>query len=210
VTDPRTQLVADGYDVMADEYLAWTSRIEGDPKTAYVTQLSARLRNGAHVLELGCGAGEPCTRLLAQRIDVTGVDLSAEQLARARANVPGARFVHADLTTLEVEPASCDAVVAIYVLNHVPRELLADVFRRIAVWLAPGGLFLASLGTGDTLAWTGDWLGTTMFFSSWDAPTNRRLLRDAGLELLGDELVVLHEPEPYGGPATFQWVLAQR
>ena len=210
MSDPRTTLVAEGYDAMADAYLAWAAGIEGDPKVANLERLSALLPEGARVLELGCGAGDPCTRLLAARFDVTGVDLSAEQLARARRNVPSARFVQADLTTLELEPASWDAVAAFYVLNHVPRDLLPGLLARIAVSLVPGGLFLASLGTGDEAEWTGDWLGTTMFFSSWDAPTNRRLLGDAGFELLHDELVTMHEPEPDEGVATFQWVLARR
>jgi cyclopropane fatty-acyl-phospholipid synthase-like methyltransferase len=202
VSDDRTRLVADGYDLIADEYLAWTGRIEGDRKIAYVEQLSGQLPDGARVLELGCGSGEPCTRLLAERFDVIGVDLSAEQIARARSTVPAARFLQADLTTLELEPGSCDAVVAIYVLNHVPRELLSELFDRIARWLVPGRLFLASLGTGDEEAWTGEWLGTPMFFSSWDPSTNRVLLRDAGFELLVDELVTIREPEP-DGPAQF-------
>jgi hypothetical protein len=46
-----------------------------------------------------------------------------------------------------------------------------------------------------------------MFFSSHDAPTNRRLLTEAGLTVLVDELVTMHEPE---GPATFQWVICCR
>jgi hypothetical protein len=44
-----------------------------------------------------------------------------------------------------------------------------------------------------------------MFFSSWDADVNRRLLRDAGFELVHDEVVTIREPE---GPARFLWVLA--
>jgi cyclopropane fatty-acyl-phospholipid synthase-like methyltransferase len=209
MTDARTQLVRTGYDVIADDYLAWTARIENDPKVAYVEQLSARLDDGARVLELGCGGGEPCTRMLAERFEVTGVDISAEQLGRARARIPGARFVQADLTTRELDRESYEAVVAIYVLNHVPRELLPGLLDRVAGSLVPGGLFLASFGAGDTPAWTGDWLGTTMFFSSWDAPTNRRLLHDAGFELLDDDLVTLREPPP-DGDATFEWVLARR
>jgi cyclopropane fatty-acyl-phospholipid synthase-like methyltransferase len=109
---------------------------------------------------------------------------------------------------LELDPESYDAVVAIYVLNHVLRELLPGLLDRVAGSLVPGGLFLASFGAGDTPAWTGDWLGTTMF-SSWDAPTNRRLLHDAGFELLDDKLVTLREPPP-DGDATFEWVLARR
>jgi cyclopropane fatty-acyl-phospholipid synthase-like methyltransferase len=209
MSDARTQLVRAGYDVIADHYLEWTTRIDNDPKVVYVEQLSARLSDGARILELGCGAGEPCTRILAERFEVTGVDISAEQLDRARARIPSASFLHADLTTLEREPESYDAVVATYVLNHVPRDLLAGLLGRIGGWLVAGGYFLASFGTADEAEWTGDWLGTTMFFSSWEPATNRRLLQDAGFELLVDELVTIRERPP-DGDAIFEWVLARR
>jgi hypothetical protein len=46
-----------------------------------------------------------------------------------------------------------------------------------------------------------------MFFSGYDADTNRRLLQELGFELLIDEAVTMHEPE---GEATFFWVLAKK
>jgi trans-aconitate 2-methyltransferase len=59
----------------------------------------------AHVVELGCGAGN-MTAILKQRFpvaDVTGVDGSAEMLARARVMAPGCRFIQADFTTWQPE-----------------------------------------------------------------------------------------------------------
>ena len=161
------------------------------------------------MLELGCGAGVPDTQLLASRFAVTGVDVSGEQIRRARANVPTADFVQSDFTQLELAPASFEAVAAFYSFNHVPRDVLGDLLVRIHSWLVPGGLFLAALGTGDTESWSGDWLGTTMFFSSFPPETNRRLLVEAGFELILDEIVTMIEPEP-DGESTWQWVLARR
>lgn len=37
---------------------------------------------------------------------------------------------------------------------------------------------------------TGEWLGVPMYFSSFDADTSRRLVREAGFELLADEVEV--------------------
>jgi len=201
------QLVAAGYDSMVDTWEDWVARIEDDPRARWADELLDRLPEGARIVELGCGGGTAETTLLARRFRLTGVDLSAEQLQRAADRVPEAELVQADFTELELEPGSVDAVAAFYSFNHVPRELLAGLFARIHLWLAPGGLFLASLGTGDTEGWTGEWLGTTMYFSSWPPETNRRLLGEAGFELLRDELVTIREPE---GAATFQWVLARR
>jgi cyclopropane fatty-acyl-phospholipid synthase-like methyltransferase len=165
------------------------------------------LHDGARVLELGCGAGAPDTQRLAARFQVTGVDVSAEQVCRARAAVRQAEFVEADFTALELEPESFDAVVSFYAFNHVPRELLASTFARIHRWLVPFGLLMTALGTSDTEAWTGDFLGAPTFFSSFPPKTNTRLVQEAGFEILRDELVTFREPD---GDATFQWVLAMR
>jgi SAM-dependent methyltransferase len=132
---------------------------------------------------------------------------------RARAAVPDAEFVCADFTALELAPASFDAVVAFYSFNHVPRDLLAGLFADVHSWLAPGGLFMSVLGTGDTEGWTGEWLGAPTFFSSFPPGANTRLLREAGFELLRDEVVSIEEPEgpdEPGGPGTFQWILGRR
>jgi hypothetical protein len=66
---------------------------------------------------------------------------------------------------------------------------------------------MTALGTSDTEAWTGEWLGAPTFFSSFPPETNTRLVREAGFEILRDELVTFREPD---GDATFQWVLATR
>ena len=209
MTDARTQIVERGYDEIADSFAEWSARVAGDQRERWRRELTVRLPDGARVLELGCGAGVPDTQLLASRFLVTGVDVSGEQIRRARANVPTADFAQSDFAQLDLAPDSFDAVAAFYSFNHVPRDVLGDLLVRIHSWLVPGGLFLAALGTGDTESWTGDWLGTTMFFSSFPPETNRRLLVEAGFELILDEIVTMIEPEP-DGESTWQWVLARR
>jgi cyclopropane fatty-acyl-phospholipid synthase-like methyltransferase len=200
-----TEIVGDGYDVIADAFAEWRDRIVDDPRDEWRDDLVERLADGARVLELGCGNGDDA-RVLARRFHVTGVDISREQLLRARSSVPGADFIHTDFTELELPAASFDAAVSFYVFNHVPRERLAPLLARIHEWLAPGGLLMAAFGTSDTEAWTGEWLGTTMFFSNFPPATNSQLVREAKFELLRDELVTFREPE---GEVTFQWVLAR-
>jgi SAM-dependent methyltransferase len=207
VTDPRVQIVADGYDAIGETFDEWRQGIVGDPRAAWRGELVSRLPQRARVLELGCGGGVPDTKLLAERFRVTAVDVSPEQVRRAQAAVPSAEIVCADFTELELEPGSFDGVVAFYSFNHVPRDLLAPLFRSIRSWLVPGGLFLASLGTSNTEAWIGEWLGTRMFFSSHPPPANSQLLMEAGFELLRDDVVDFREPE---GEVVFQWILARR
>ena len=207
MTDPRTALVAAGYDAMIDTWEAWKADIDGDPRSEWCGELLDRLPEGARVVELGCGGGTVETRALASRFRLTGVDLSEAQVVRARERVPAAEYIHADLTTVEFAAQTVDAVASFYVFNHVPRELLAPLFERIHTWLRPGGLLLATLGASDVPGWTGDFLGAPSYFSGYPPETNRRLLAAAGLTLLRDALVTIREPE---GDATFHWILGQR
>ena len=204
--DPRTQIVSAGYDAIGETFAEWRRRIVGDPRDEWAEDLASRLDEGARVLELGSGSGSPETRLLAQRFAVTGVDISPRQVERARAAIPEASFMVADLTELELPPASYDAVVSFYVFNHVPRDLLAPLLERIRGWLVPGGWLLSAFGISDMEGWTGNWLGAPTFFSSFPAEVNSRLVREAGFTLERDEVVVFEEPE---GQAKFQWVLAR-
>ena len=205
MTDPRKEIVEAGYDAMAEHYLSWGRRVEGDPRARFVEEFSRRLPEGAQVLDLGCGAGVPSTQLLAERFKVVGVDISQAQLRLARENVPQASFIQADLFELDFPDAAFAGITALYSISHVPREEHGELFRRIGAWLEPDGLLLASLGAGGNPDWTGEWLGVPMFFSSYDAETNRALLEAAGFELLHDEVIAMHEPE---GPVSFLWTLA--
>lgn len=112
-----TEIVREGYDQIAEAFAAWRERIEGDPRDEWRDELAARLPDDARVLELGCGNGVDA-RVLAERFQVTGVDISAEQISRARAAVPAATFIQADFTEIELPSASFDAVASFYVFNH--------------------------------------------------------------------------------------------
>jgi SAM-dependent methyltransferase len=206
VPDPRTQIVADGYDAIGETFAAWREEIVGDPRREWEDELVGLLGDGARVLELGCGGGTPETRRLARRFALTGVDISPRQIERARAAIPEAEFVCADCTELELAPGSFDAVCSFYVFNHVPRELLAPLLGSIHSWLVPGGRLLAAFGASDLPGWTGDWLGAQTFFSGFTPEINSRLVAEAGFAIERDEVVVFEEPE---GSARFQWVLAQ-
>ncbi|MDQ6898202.1 MAG: class I SAM-dependent methyltransferase [Candidatus Dormibacteraeota bacterium] len=201
-------MVRDGYDAIAARHLGWIGEIQGDPRLRCLDKLQRRLADGADVADLGCGAGVPCTKLLAARHSVLGVDISGEQIRLARERVPGARYEQRDVATLCLPADGLDAVTAFYSLTHVPREQHAGLLTRISRWLRPGGFLLATLSaTGQSDVVQDDFLGVPMFFSGFDAETNRQLLHAAGFDLLVDEVVTMQEPD---GPATFLWVLGQK
>jgi hypothetical protein len=94
-------------------------------------------------------------------------------------------------------------------LGHVPRAEQAPLLDSIAAWLREGGYLLATMGTADADdAVEGDWLGAPMFFASFDEAEDRRLLADAGFDLI--EAKVIPVEEPGHGVVSFMWSLAQK
>jgi SAM-dependent methyltransferase len=206
VIDPK-RIVAEGYDRIAERYLAWSDLRPSPTRLSYLALALELIPPGSDVLDLGCGAGIPMTAALANGRTVTGVDISETQLEMARRNVPDGTFLQADMTTLSFEGASFDAVVAFYSLTHVPRDEGAELLGRIRGWLRPGGLFLASMGADDEPGDVEpDWLGVDMYFSHFGAKANRRLVESAGLVVERSALAV--EPEDRHD-ARFLWVVAR-
>lgn len=205
--DAAIAIVRDGYDRMADRYADWAAAIRDDARERTTSRLLALLPPAADVLDLGCGNGLPTARLLAGLGHrVTAIDVSAEQVARCRANVPEAAAARAEMTEAAFAAGSFDAVVSFYAITHVPRERHEALFTRIPGWLRPGGLFAASLGAGETDGVEADWLGVPMAFSHFDADANRALLREAGFALLHDEVAATVED---GAPVSFLWVIGR-
>lgn len=185
------ELVRVGYDRIAKAYAAETQegRTEATYYRAFLARCVERLPANGSVLDLGCGAGI-VAEVLAGRTRVLGIDLSSEQLHLASARVPGALFAQADMTNLELRDRSLDAVAAFWSIIHVPRHLHAELFVRIHRWMRPGGLFFGTLGSGDNPdERQSDFFGAPMYWSHFDAATNRELLSAAGFAIEESDVV---------------------
>lgn len=179
--DPRRELVERGYDATAEAFARL--RRHGAEQT-YLVRVLDLLPPRAHVLDLGCGNGEPIARqVLDQDFRLTGVDISAEQVRRACAHLPAGQFIRADLCDVDLPNAGFDAAIAWDSLFHVPRELHFSVFQRIHRWLTRDAPFLLSLG-GSAGEFTADHLGAPMFYSAHAPEKALELLRHAGFDIL--------------------------
>jgi ubiquinone/menaquinone biosynthesis C-methylase UbiE len=205
--DPK-QIVADGYDQIAEQYAEFVTRYRTEERAAYTSVLLERLPRGAGLLELGCGAGIPTTRQLTERFKVTGVDISAGQIEFARQNVPKAKFIHADMSILDLPPASFDGIAAFYSIIHVPCGEQLDLLRNMASWLRPGGLVVATMGARAIKTdFEQDWLGVSMYWSSFDSEKNKRMIEEVGLHI---ETAQLETAKEFDEPVTFLWVVARK
>lgn len=206
--DPK-KLVAEGYDRLYDTYAAWTTT--GDRHRYIDRSFDLGLRPPADALDLGCGTGRHATAYLVERgLAVTGVDLSPKSIEAAEMEVPGARFFVGDMTSIQLPATSFDLVTAFYSIIQVPNHQHAAVLNRIASWLRPGGYLVMTMGGGPNGgSGTEDaWLGVTpMYWSNWDAATNRQLVADAGFDVLEANLEVTKED---GRDVIFLWVVARK
>jgi SAM-dependent methyltransferase len=204
--DDARDLVRRGYDAIGTGYRDWAATVES-PVRRYVDRLESTLAPGSAVLDLGCGPGVPAARL-ARRHRLTCVDVSEAQLELARAAVPEATFLRADMTEVELAPESFDAVVALFSIQHLPREEQPALFERIAGWLRPGGRFLGTLGVVEHPGVVDpDWLGAPMYASSLGHERYLELLPELCLE---PEYAAIEPQQEHGLTVAFLWVLARR
>lgn len=158
-------LVREGYDRCAARYDAARVR-EREPTLGGLLE---RLPPNAEVLDVGCGSGAPVTVALARVARVTGVDVSAKQIARARARVPQGRFIVGDVMAQTFAPGCFDAIVSLYAIFHLPREEHRALLERLAHWLRPGGHLLLSVGNTDNPGITEpDFFGVPMYWSHFE------------------------------------------
>lgn len=199
---------------MGERFDRWADATIGSQRDAYVRGLFDVVPPGEAVLEIGCGSGARATGALADRYKLTGIDLSPGQIQRAQERIPTATFLVGDVTQTEFPAASFRAIVAFYMMNHIPTDAHSTVYRNVANWLDADGLFIANLpvrGGADGIE--EGWLGVPMFFASLDVEQNLRAIQAAGLEIVDSQLISEIEVDPDEGtsePQEWQWIVAKR
>jgi SAM-dependent methyltransferase len=104
-------------------------------------------RPAIRLLEVGAGAGQDSEFFAAGGLTVVATDNSAGMVACCMARGLDARV--ADFLTLDLPPASFDAVYAMNCLLHVPNSDLAVVLLALRLVLRPGGLMYVGVWAGD-------------------------------------------------------------
>ena len=109
-------------------------------------QFLEKMPRGAKILEVGCGGGHLATEIMRRRpdLELTGLDLSHEQIARAKKrnrNSPGSpRFVQGSALELPFDEGSFDGLFSVASIKHWPDQRLG-VSECVRV-LRPGGMLL--------------------------------------------------------------------
>ncbi len=106
---------------------------------------------GCTVLDVGCGRGYALEWLRTLGYTrLAGIDRDAAQVAFAAGRGLDVRQVDDTLAALRARPDSCDLVLLMDVLEHVPRPEQPGLLRAIHAALKPGGRLLCTVPNGDS------------------------------------------------------------
>lgn len=175
--EPETDFIFPTGRAWAED-LDYPEELSGVPDTAVESFAGVanpfslgRLAPGEDVLDLGCGAGTDtlvAAQMVAPAGQVTGIDMTPEMLARARAataemGADNVDFVEGDVETLPLPDESFDVVISNGVIDLIPDK--DAVFSEIFRVLRPGGRLqiadvtvqrpISEEGRRDIDLWTG-------------------------------------------------------
>ena len=168
-----------GYEAVAAKYLQARSAVG----TARVRTWANGLPRGGRVLDLGCGSGEPVTRVLTEAgLEVYGIDASPTLLEALQANLPGVSVRCEDVLTSDCYGLKYDGIVAIGLVFLLDEGAQEQLLRKCALLLRPAAqlLFTAPREKGE---WEDVLTGGRS--RSLGEDHYRALLEEAGLQLTG-------------------------
>jgi len=196
----RTKTTIDTYDQCADAY---TDKFMNYPK---YQEMMVRFRDGFikeddAVLDIGCGPGNNGKIVSEAGVTLMGIDLSAEMVARAKANVPTGFFRKGDIRRI-YEKGPFDVMIASFSIVHLLPEETRELIHRVAELLVPGGTFYLSFMVGkkdgfETTSFSG---GGEIHFTYHDPEQIKAWLEETNLTI--EETHVSDYPEDDGSITT--------
>jgi len=144
------------------------------------------------VLDAGCGTGRVAIELARRGMDVTGIDVDASMLEKARAKQPYLQWFLADLAEVDLG-RTFDAVVLagnvmIFLAPGTERAVMANMARH----LSPGGALVAGFslerGRLDLVTYDGDAEAAGLVLAGRWATWDRQPFAD------GNYAVSVHRP----------------
>ncbi|WP_298937501.1 class I SAM-dependent methyltransferase [uncultured Ruegeria sp.] len=170
------------YERQAAAYDATRSRALFEAR--WLTRFTASLKPGDHVLDLGCGTGEPIARWFkAEGFTVTGVDFSEAMLTIARKRWPEGDWVQADMRDFQLGQLF-DGIIAWNSFFHLTADEQQDCIARMSRHLRVGGMLMLTVGPGA--GETHGTVGTELVYHASLSPAGyASCLEENGLRMTG-------------------------
>ncbi len=179
--------IIDLYERRAHDWVGDRSRQTVFFEQAWLDRFAALAPPGGTILDLGCGPGKPIAAyLLAQGLDVCGVDSSPTMISLCRKNFPERQWIVADMRSLDLQ-RRFDGVMAwdsFFHLSHDEQRRMFPVFRAHA---KPGAPLLFTSGPrhGEAI---GSFRGEPLYHASLSPNEYRALLAANGFTVAAERM----------------------
>ncbi|WP_170384227.1 class I SAM-dependent methyltransferase [Ruegeria atlantica] len=170
------------YERQATEYDKLRSKALFEAR--WLARFTASLKPGDHVLDLGCGTGDPIARwFMAEGFAVTGVDFAEAMLAIARDRWPDGDWRHADMRDFELDQ-QFDGIIAWNSFYHLTAGEQKDCIARMSHHLRSGGMLMLTVGprAGEVSGAVGSEL---VYHASLSPAGYATCLEENGLQMTG-------------------------
>jgi SAM-dependent methyltransferase len=141
------------------------------------------VRPQGHVLDLGCGSGEPVGKFISEKgFAITGIDSSRTMIALFSQRVAGARALLADMRRLDLGE-QFDGILAWDSFFHLAHEDQRSMFARFRSHSKEGAplMFTSGREFGEAI---GDFEGEPLYHASLSPSEYRSLLEAHGFTLI--------------------------
>lgn len=182
------EIVRQGYNEIASQY--HSVRNEELAEMKLLPDFMELIPKGGKILDAGCGGGYPFTKLLSDKFDVLGIDISEKQIELAKRNAPKANFLCLDMTKLSFPDEYFNGIFSYYAIIHIPREEQFDLLTNFYRMLKPNGVALLTFHSKDDPgSYFDDFFGTNMFWSGFDSEINITMVKKVGFEIIWSKFV---------------------
>jgi SAM-dependent methyltransferase len=195
--NPHAARIIDLYERHAHDYVADRGRQLGDER-AWLDRFTALLPQGATILDLGCGSGEPIARhLIEQGFAVDGVDSSPALVALCLDRFPDRQWHIADMRAFTADRTFGGLIAwdSFFHLAHDDQRGMFPVFRRLA---EPGTVLMFTGGSSHDEA-IGSYRGEPLYHASLASEEYESLLRTNGFRVVAN---ITNDPD-CGGHAVW-------
>jgi ubiquinone/menaquinone biosynthesis C-methylase UbiE len=172
----------DPHAAVYDRIAARFEQLNADMPASLVAlgdRMLARLPRHPRILDIGCGTGRDMAWFEARGASMTGIDVSAEMLARAGKRTRGT-LAQMDMRKLDFADASYDAVWVIASLLHIPKAEAPTVVSEFRKVVKDRGVVAVGVRRGTGERWV-QRLDGQRFFAYYQPHELESLLRLAGL-----------------------------
>lgn len=152
----------------------------------WLDAFSAHLPDGASVLDLGCGSGQPIGHYFIEKgYDLTGVDYSKALLDLAETRFPQARWIQGDIRNFEGVLAGqrADGIIAWHSLFHLTQAEQRMALPQILSYLGKGGVFMTTIAP-EAAELEGYIADAPVYHASLAPDDYQTILKECGLTVL--------------------------